>query len=222
MHNMGNTIGELHALFIEYEKGLLKKAATSQVLAIQGDYGILVAKNDVRYFNVIPHDGIYEIDTLNLVPNVNSIYNVSNKRAKHNLDYTYLLHYRRATDLLRLIPTDVCGPLRHLSRQGASYFITFTDDFSRYRAAKLKEIQDGDTPPAENTIEHLVEAESFETLQEDVALVCRSISTYRAPERLWLNVEVEEHSPGDLNEPANYKDALLDLESNNWLDAMNA
>ncbi|GKB70678.1 hypothetical protein Tco_0932090 [Tanacetum coccineum] len=97
-----------------------------------------------------------------------------------------------------------------------------TVDLMLIVAAKLKEIQDGDTPPAENSIEHLVEAESFETLQEDVALVCRSISTYRAPERLWLNVEVEEHSPGDLNEPANYKDALLDLESNNWLDAMNA
>ncbi|GKE09051.1 retrotransposon protein, putative, ty1-copia subclass [Tanacetum coccineum] len=37
----------------------------------------------------------------------------------------------RATDLLGLIHTDVCGPLRHVSRQGASYFITFTDDFSR-------------------------------------------------------------------------------------------
>ncbi|GKD13932.1 retrotransposon protein, putative, ty1-copia subclass [Tanacetum coccineum] len=30
MHNMGETIGELHALLIEYEKGLPKKAATPQ------------------------------------------------------------------------------------------------------------------------------------------------------------------------------------------------
>ncbi|GJX82561.1 hypothetical protein Tco_0332042 [Tanacetum coccineum] len=36
MHNIGNIIGELHALLIEYEKGLPKKAATSQVLAVQG------------------------------------------------------------------------------------------------------------------------------------------------------------------------------------------
>ncbi|GJS73351.1 hypothetical protein Tco_0706192 [Tanacetum coccineum] len=36
MHNMGKTIGELHALLIEYEKGLPKKAATPQVMAIQG------------------------------------------------------------------------------------------------------------------------------------------------------------------------------------------
>ncbi|GKF55652.1 hypothetical protein Tco_0165992, partial [Tanacetum coccineum] len=36
MHTMGKEIGELHALLIDYEKGLPKKAATPQVLAIQG------------------------------------------------------------------------------------------------------------------------------------------------------------------------------------------
>nr|GEV18725.1 retrotransposon protein, putative, Ty1-copia subclass [Tanacetum cinerariifolium] len=41
-------------------------------------------------------------------------------------------HTEGATDLLEIIHTDVCGPLRHVSRQGASYFITFTDDYSRY------------------------------------------------------------------------------------------
>ncbi|GJS46577.1 hypothetical protein Tco_0596698, partial [Tanacetum coccineum] len=35
MHNMGKTIGELHALLIEYEKGLLKKAETPQVMMIK-------------------------------------------------------------------------------------------------------------------------------------------------------------------------------------------
>ncbi|GJR66384.1 retrotransposon protein, putative, ty1-copia subclass [Tanacetum coccineum] len=107
---------------------------------------------------------IYEIDMHDLVPNVNSIYNVSNKRVKHNLDSTYLWHCRlahinkkrikqlkqdgllkstddesfdkcesclsgkmtkkpfphsneRAKDLLGIIHTDVCGPLRHVSRQ---------------------------------------------------------------------------------------------------------
>ncbi|GJY62007.1 retrotransposon protein, putative, ty1-copia subclass, partial [Tanacetum coccineum] len=38
----------------------------------------------------------------------------------------------RAKDLLGLIHTDVCGPFRTMSIEGASYFITFTDDFSRY------------------------------------------------------------------------------------------
>ncbi|GKB64366.1 retrotransposon protein, putative, ty1-copia subclass, partial [Tanacetum coccineum] len=60
------------------------------------DFGISVSKNNVHYFNAIPSNGIYEIDMHNLVPNVNSIYNVSTKRAKHNLDSTYLWHCRLA------------------------------------------------------------------------------------------------------------------------------
>ncbi|GJX31659.1 retrotransposon protein, putative, ty1-copia subclass [Tanacetum coccineum] len=38
----------------------------------------------------------------------------------------------RAKDLLGLIHTHVCGPFRTMSREGASYFITFTDDFRCY------------------------------------------------------------------------------------------
>ncbi|GKC00770.1 retrotransposon protein, putative, ty1-copia subclass [Tanacetum coccineum] len=60
------------------------------------------------------------------------------------------------------------------------------------RAVKLKEIQEEDTSPSENTSKIPMEVE-----------------------------EVEEHSLGDLNEPTNYKAALLDLESDKWLDAMN-
>ncbi|GJY06393.1 retrotransposon protein, putative, ty1-copia subclass [Tanacetum coccineum] len=458
MHNMGKTIGELHAMLIEYEKGLPKKAETPQVMMIKGgkiqkankkslkakgkgkangkgkdkqvyipkpknpkpsakehpakddtchhckegfrearklkqgalylyvgngvraqveaigsydlvlpnglvicldnchyapsitrgvvsvhhlvengfvqcftDFRISVSKNNVFYFNVIPSNGIYEIDMHDLVPNVNSIYNVSTKRAKHNLDSTYLWHYRlahiskmtrksfphrpeRATDLLGLIHTDVCGPLRHVSRQGASYFITFTDDYSRYgyvyplkhkhedyalesatrilnmvptkkgcealvkrntpdklqqrsvkcifirylkeiigyyfyfppekkivvaryvkffeknlitqevsgRAMDLEEIQDEDTSPSEITSEIPMEVEGFEPPQEEEIPIRRSERTRRAPNRLCLNVEAEEHSLGDLNEPTSYKAAMLDSESNKWIDAMNA
>ncbi|GJZ64021.1 ribonuclease H-like domain-containing protein, partial [Tanacetum coccineum] len=141
MHNIGKTVGELHAMLIEYEKGLPKKAETPQVMMIKGgkiqksnknslkakgkdrshyapsiirgvvsvhrlvengyvqcftDYGILVSKNNVFYFNVIPSNGIYEIDMHDLVPNDNSIYNISTKRAKHNLGSTYLWHCRLA------------------------------------------------------------------------------------------------------------------------------
>nr|GFA39784.1 hypothetical protein [Tanacetum cinerariifolium] len=44
----------------------------------------------------------------------------------------YTHQVERAKDLLRLIHTDVCGPFKIMSRQEASYFVTFTDDFSRY------------------------------------------------------------------------------------------
>nr|GEX32166.1 hypothetical protein [Tanacetum cinerariifolium] len=60
------------------------------------DFGISVSKNNVHYFNVILSNGIYEIHMHDLVPNVNSIYDVSTKRAKHNLDSTNLWHCRLA------------------------------------------------------------------------------------------------------------------------------
>ena len=38
----------------------------------------------------------------------------------------------RATDLLEIIHTDVCGPMSVEARGGYRYFLTFTDDLSRY------------------------------------------------------------------------------------------
>ena len=38
----------------------------------------------------------------------------------------------RANELLALIHTDVYGPMSSKARGGYSYFITFTDDLSRY------------------------------------------------------------------------------------------
>ncbi|GJX43107.1 retrotransposon protein, putative, ty1-copia subclass [Tanacetum coccineum] len=140
---------------------------------------IQVSRNNMVYFSAIPRDGIFEIDLSNSYANESSIYTISNKRAKLDLDSALLWHCRlghiskkrieklqhdgllnstdlrafekcvpcmsgkmarkpythqveRAKDLLGLIHTDVCGPFKIMSRQGASYFVTFTDDFSRY------------------------------------------------------------------------------------------
>jgi hypothetical protein len=41
-------------------------------------------------------------------------------------------HTERASDLLGLVRTDVCGLMSSIARGGFQYFITFTDDFSRY------------------------------------------------------------------------------------------
>jgi hypothetical protein len=38
----------------------------------------------------------------------------------------------RASDLLGLIHTDVCGPMSIAMRNGYRYFVTFNDDLSRY------------------------------------------------------------------------------------------
>ena len=39
---------------------------------------------------------------------------------------------RESIGLLELIHTDVCGPMSSTTRGGFQYFITFTDDLSRY------------------------------------------------------------------------------------------
>nr|GEV35320.1 hypothetical protein [Tanacetum cinerariifolium] len=63
--------------------------------------------------------------------------------------------------------------------------------------------------PFENKIvvtsEISMEVEGFEPPQEEVILIRRSEKTHRAPNRLCLNVEAEEYSLGDLNEPTSYK-----------------
>lgn len=38
----------------------------------------------------------------------------------------------QSNNLLELVHTDLCGPLGTKSLGGASYFITFIDDYSRY------------------------------------------------------------------------------------------
>ena len=137
-----------------------------------------VFKNGIFYFEARPINGIYEIN-LDCKSKDNSIYNISDKRGRSDLNQTYLWHCRlghinknrisqlqksgllkandnksfdicesclcgkmtksrfsrtseRASDLLGIIRIDVCGPFRVSSRYGDKYYITFTDDFSRY------------------------------------------------------------------------------------------
>ncbi|GJR20484.1 retrotransposon protein, putative, ty1-copia subclass [Tanacetum coccineum] len=90
------------------------------------------------------------------------------------------------------------------------------------RAEELEEIQDKDTSPSKNTSEIPMEVEGFEPPQEEVVPIRRSTRTHRALDRLCLNVKLEEHSLWDLNEPNNYKAALLDLEYDKWVNAMDA
>nr|GEV21368.1 retrotransposon protein, putative, Ty1-copia subclass [Tanacetum cinerariifolium] len=63
--------------------------------------------------------------TLGFLKNVSCM---SGKMARK--PYTHQME--RAKDLLGLIHTNVCGPFKIMSRQRASYFVTFTDDFSCY------------------------------------------------------------------------------------------
>ncbi|GJW34177.1 hypothetical protein Tco_0054209 [Tanacetum coccineum] len=57
--------------------------------------------------------------------------------------------------------------------------------------------------------------------QSDIIHIRRSIRTRNTPNHMCLYIDAEEHELGDLSEPNNYKAALLDPESDKWLNAMN-
>ncbi|GJS11987.1 retrotransposon protein, putative, ty1-copia subclass [Tanacetum coccineum] len=86
----------------------------------------------------------------------------------------------------------------------------------------LEIIQEEDTYPSIDTsLHHEEDDEEINEPQSDINPICRSTRIRRATDRLCLHVDAEEHELGDLDEPANYKSALLDPESNKWLNAMN-
>ncbi|GJW22765.1 retrotransposon protein, putative, ty1-copia subclass [Tanacetum coccineum] len=86
----------------------------------------------------------------------------------------------------------------------------------------LEIIQEEDTHPSLDTsLNHEEDDQEIDEPQSDINPIRRSTRTRRPTDRLCLYVDVEEHELGDLGEPANYKAALLDPESDKWLNAMN-
>ncbi|GJX56255.1 retrotransposon protein, putative, ty1-copia subclass [Tanacetum coccineum] len=368
MHSPGKTINELHAMLKLHEQTLALPKNNAPAL-----YAIRAGK--------VQKGCIFEIDLSNSYANESFIYTVSNKRAKLDLDSTLLWHCRlghiskKRIEKLKLMEllnsTDLrafekCVPcmsgkmarkpykhVKQVSRQGASYFVTFTDDFSRYGYVYLlkhkhkvfetfkvfqKEVENqlGKTikslhsdrggkyisqefldhlkdhriiahrtppytpqhngvlerrnralldmvrsmmsqtlpksfwdyaletatrilnmvptkkvekTPYENSLINQEASRSLEDLeiiqeedmhpsidtrlnheeddleidetQSDIIPIRRSTRTRHALDRMCLYIDVEEHKLGDLGELANYKAALLDPESDKWLNAMN-
>ncbi|GJW80415.1 retrotransposon protein, putative, ty1-copia subclass [Tanacetum coccineum] len=87
---------------------------------------------------------------------------------------------------------------------------------------ELKIIQEEDTYPSENTSSHHDEGDQeIDETQSDIIPIRRSTRTRHVPDRMCLNIKADEYELRDLNEPANYKAALLDYESDKCLNAMN-
>nr|GEV39316.1 hypothetical protein [Tanacetum cinerariifolium] len=204
---------------------------------------IQVSRNNMVYFSAIPrddldsalmwhcrlghiskkrieklqHDGI--LDSTDLRAFEKCVSCMSGKMARK--PYTY--HVERAKDLLGLIHTNVCGPFKIMSRQGASYFLTFTDNFIPSGSLEdLEIIQEKDTHPSIDTsLNHEEDDLEIDEPQSDIVPIGRSTRTRHASDRMCLYIDAEEHELRDLGEPANYKAALLDPESKKWLNAMN-
>ncbi|GJW20836.1 hypothetical protein Tco_0031458 [Tanacetum coccineum] len=86
----------------------------------------------------------------------------------------------------------------------------------------LEIIQEEDTYPSIDTSLHHEEDDlEINKPQSDIILIHRSTKTRRPTNHMCLYIDAEEHELGDLGEPTNYKAALLDPESDKWLNAMN-
>nr|GEV25775.1 hypothetical protein [Tanacetum cinerariifolium] len=93
---------------------------------------------------------------------------------------------------------------------------------SKWESKHLEIIQEEDTHPSIDTsLNHKEDDLKIDEPQSDIIPIRRSTRTRHAPYRMCLYIDVEEHELGDLGEPTNYKDALLDPESDKWLNTMN-
>nr|GFB09836.1 hypothetical protein [Tanacetum cinerariifolium] len=86
----------------------------------------------------------------------------------------------------------------------------------------LEIIQKEDTHPSiDNSLNHEEDDLEIDEPQSDIIPIRRSTRTRHAPDRMCLYIDAEEHELRNLGEATNYKVALLDPESEKWLNAMN-
>nr|GEX63988.1 hypothetical protein [Tanacetum cinerariifolium] len=161
MQSMEKTISEMHSLLIEFEKSIKRNkqpivsaSSTPQVMAIQG--GRIQkykpqgkakgkGKGPQNSYPTKPKKP-QSYKKVHLEKDGQCHHCKEERHWKRNC-HAYLAELMKkkkktggqnvasnssVKDVLGLIHTDVCSPLRHVSKKGASYFITFTDDYSRY------------------------------------------------------------------------------------------
>jgi hypothetical protein len=88
----------------------------------------------------------------------------------------------RASDLLGLVHTDVCGAMSFIARGDFQYFITFTDDFSRYEYIYL--------------MRHKSESfEKFKEFQNEVQIQLGKITKFLQSDHVdeYLSLEFSDH-----------------------------
>ncbi|GKA08480.1 retrotransposon protein, putative, ty1-copia subclass [Tanacetum coccineum] len=85
----------------------------------------------------------------------------------------------------------------------------------------LEIIQEDTHPSIDTSLNHEEDDLEIDEPQSDIIHIRRSTRTRRPTDRMCLHIDAEEHELGDLGEPANYKAALFDPESDKWLNAMN-
>ncbi|GJY65219.1 hypothetical protein Tco_0467457 [Tanacetum coccineum] len=214
MHNMEKTTGELHALLIEYEKGLPKKAATPQVMAIQGSR---IQKANKKSFNA-KGNGKGKGKGKDKPGYIPKPKNSKPSTKEHPTRMKPATTTKRYGDVGRCEAGYPYKPLQQ--RSVKCIFIGYPKEIMGYyfppenkiivaRYAEFLEkifcLKKSVGGPKnlkkfkikihhlKNTSEIPMEVEGFEPPQDEVVPVRRSTMIHRAPDRLCLKVEVEEH-----------------------------
>ncbi|GJR97256.1 retrotransposon protein, putative, ty1-copia subclass [Tanacetum coccineum] len=229
LHYPYDMIQELRSMF-EKQAGVEKKKRKQVGSAVLRDYAL---ESATRILNMVPTKKVdktpYEL-WYGKVPNL-SYLKVWGCEALVKRDTPDKLKQRSVKCIFIGYPKETMGYYFYFPPENKIVVARYAEFFEKRlisqeisgRAVDLEEIQEEeDTTPSEITSNIPQEVDGFEPLQEELISIRRSKRTHRAPNRLCLNVEVEKHSLGDLNEPTSYKAAMLDLESNKWIDAMNA
>nr|GEV41444.1 retrotransposon protein, putative, Ty1-copia subclass [Tanacetum cinerariifolium] len=84
------------------------------------------------YFLNVPSGMKFCIDQCHYSPTITRGVIFVSRLRDADFELAFMHYGNRAKDLLGLVLSDVCGPFRTQTREGNSYFVTFTNDFSRY------------------------------------------------------------------------------------------
>nr|GEY05992.1 hypothetical protein [Tanacetum cinerariifolium] len=225
-HQCGDTVSRL------YDDGYLNCFV---------DNAISISRNNLVYFSAVPRDGIFEIDLSNSNTIDSSMYVVSNKRTKLNLDFALLWHcplghiskkrieklqhdgLLNSTDLraFEKCVSCMCGkmarkPYTHQVKRAKDLLgLIHTDEVENQLSKTIKSLR------SDRGGEYMSQ-EFLDNLKKHGIIAHRTPPyTPQHNDRMCLYIDAEEHELGDLGELANYKAVLLDPESDKWLNAMN-
>ncbi|GKB37592.1 retrotransposon protein, putative, ty1-copia subclass [Tanacetum coccineum] len=125
----------------------------------------------------------------------------------------------RYEGLLDLVHTDLCGPFPFVTKDGKRYYVTFTDDFSRYGYVYLIKHK-SDTFEVFKSGSKIDLEEIQESIDEEPI-----VNTETQQEVFYYGFHIKEEKISDstlseLDEHVNYKEAMASLEAAKWKEAM--
>nr|GEW51576.1 hypothetical protein [Tanacetum cinerariifolium] len=214
------------------------------------DNSIQVYRNNMFYFSVVPRDGIFEIDLSDSYTNGSSMimglspivlllkrfdrgseFMIRSMMSQTTLPKSFWDYaLETAARILNMVPTEKVEKTPYEVWHGQAPKLSYLQVCLRFLITQeasvsledLEIIQEKDMHPfIDTSLNHEEDDIEIDEPQSDIIPIRRSTRTRHSPDRLYLYIDVEEHGLGDLGVPANYKAALLDPESDKWLNDMN-